>query len=126
MTDLPLFELTGPDGHKWELYENGVLKGFPDGTIVINRALLRIYSLLDYETKYKHLLKLLGEIVNEQGLVALNTGLAVSADEFLAICDATIRLTEIRQRGCSHLSVENVAPIIMRNLLTELTRHKAG
>ena len=46
MTDLPLFELSGPDGHKWEIYENGVVKGFPDGTIVINRALPRIYALL--------------------------------------------------------------------------------
>lgn len=34
----PLFELRGPDGHMWRLFENGRAKGFPLGTVILNRA----------------------------------------------------------------------------------------
>lgn len=33
-----LFELRGPDGHVWRLYENGVAEGFPEGTVLMNLA----------------------------------------------------------------------------------------
>ena len=33
-----LFELHGPDGHVWRLYENGRADGFPAGTIIVNKA----------------------------------------------------------------------------------------
>lgn len=33
-----LFELWGPDGHEWRLYENGAVEGFPDGTSFLNHA----------------------------------------------------------------------------------------
>ncbi len=33
-----LFELRGPDGREWRLYENGRATGFPDGTTIVNRA----------------------------------------------------------------------------------------
>ena len=52
--------------------------------------------------------------------------LLASEDELRSICDATVRLTEIRQRGCSHLVVENVAPVIFRKLLIEVQMHKQG
>lgn len=57
------------------------------------------------------------------GASVSTVGLAVTADELRAICDATVRLTELRQRGCAHLCVENVAPEIMRKLLLTLRFH---
>lgn len=51
--------------------------------------------------------------------------LKISTEEFQTICDMTVRLTEIRQRGCAHLHVENLAPEIMRKLMNELARFKA-
>ena len=50
----------------------------------------------------------------------------ITSDELRSICDAVVRLTEIRQCGCSHLSVENFAPELMRKLLLELQMHKMG
>ena len=50
--------------------------------------------------------------------------LAVTVNELRVICDATVRLTEIRQRGCAHLCVENIAPEIMRKLLLELVKSR--
>lgn len=58
--------------------------------------------------------------------VGLSAGLAVTPQELAAICDATVRLTEIRQRGCAWLCVENVAPEILRRLLLELVMAKNG
>ena len=55
-----------------------------------------------------------------------NVGLDVTVDELRIICDATVRLTELRQRGCEHLCIENVAPEIMRKLLFTLRSHKKG
>lgn len=34
----PTFELLGPDGKTWMLYEDGTATGFPDGTVIVNRA----------------------------------------------------------------------------------------
>lgn len=34
----PLFELHGPGGQKWAVYEGGRLDGVPEGTSVVNRA----------------------------------------------------------------------------------------
>ncbi len=53
-------------------------------------------------------------------------GSAITVEELKAICDATVRLVEIRQRGCAHLCVENVAPEIMHKLMTRLRMHKDG
>lgn len=36
MSDL-VFEVIGPDGHKWSVYSDGRISGFPGGSIVINR-----------------------------------------------------------------------------------------
>ncbi len=33
-----LFKLVTKDGHEYELYLNGELKGFPEGTSIINYA----------------------------------------------------------------------------------------
>lgn len=52
--------------------------------------------------------------------------LGVTVDELRVICDATVRLVEIRQRGCSHLAVENIAPEVMRKMLLTLSMHKKG
>lgn len=35
----PIFELRGPDGKTWMLYEDGTATGFPEGTLIVNRAL---------------------------------------------------------------------------------------
>src|ERR1700693_758175 len=40
----PLFELLCGD-QKWELYESGEVKGFPPGTVIINRALVKLNQL---------------------------------------------------------------------------------
>ena len=50
----------------------------------------------------------------------------ITAPELSVICDAVVRLTELRQNECKHLTVENVAPEIMRNLLQELAAYKSG
>ena len=49
--------------------------------------------------------------------------LVVSADVLRVLCDATVRLAEIRQRGCSHLCVENFAPECLRNLIDVYTHN---
>ena len=41
----PLFELRGPDGHIWRLFENGRAEGFPEGTVIRNNA-IRVLGLL--------------------------------------------------------------------------------
>lgn len=41
----PLFELRGPDGKTWMLYEDGTATGFPDGTVIVNRARPQLDSL---------------------------------------------------------------------------------
>lgn len=38
--------------------------------------------------------------------------------ELEVICETVARLTEIRQRGCAHLSVENFAPDLLFTMLT--------
>ena len=56
---------------------------------------------------------------------ARSTGL-VSCDELREICDLTIRLTELRQRECKHLCVENYAPEVFLLLLSKMSMHKRG
>lgn len=41
-----LFELRHPAGHVWRLYANGVCEGFPEGVVVVNRALPMIHRLI--------------------------------------------------------------------------------
>lgn len=59
---------------------------------------------------------------DEQGPVAAecpNERLA-TCDELREICELTVRLVELRQNECKHLSVENVAPEIFHKLLSSL------
>ena len=41
----PMFDLRGPDGEIWMLYEDGTITGFPDGTRILNRAIPLLNSL---------------------------------------------------------------------------------
>jgi len=41
----------------------------------------------------------------------------IPIEEFKALCDLTLELTRLRQNECKHLSVENIGPEIMHNLL---------
>lgn len=41
----PMFELHAPDGQRWALYADGRSEGFPEGTILINRALPLLSAL---------------------------------------------------------------------------------
>lgn len=41
-----MFELRGPSGEVWRLYLNGRVEGFPDGTLLINRALPLVQRLV--------------------------------------------------------------------------------
>jgi len=50
--------------------------------------------------------------------------IVVSADVLRVLCDATIRLAEIRQRGCSHLCVENFAPECLMKLIYAVTHNE--
>lgn len=43
----------------------------------------------------------------------------MTIDEFKAICDLTVRLTELRQRHCNHLCIENFAPELLQDLMTK-------
>lgn len=63
----------------------------------------------------------------EQGdAVAEQRRAEVTTDELRVLCDATVRLTELRQRECGHLCVENFAPKVLHALLTRLTMFKRG
>ena len=44
--DALLFELHGPDGQRWAIHLAGRFEGFPDGTHILNRALLLVDGLL--------------------------------------------------------------------------------
>jgi hypothetical protein len=52
-------------------------------------------------------------------------GSAITVEELKVICDATVRLVEIRQRECAHLCIENIGPEIMHKLLTRLQHLQA-
>ena len=43
--NLPLFELHGPSGHIWKLFEDGRKEGFPPGTVILNYARPLLASL---------------------------------------------------------------------------------
>lgn len=47
-------------------------------------------------------------------------------EELRVICDTTVRLVEVQQRGCAHLCIEAAAVQIMRKLLLTLREHKAA
>ena len=47
----------------------------------------------------------------------------VSEPILRVLCETTVALAEIRQRGCNHLSVENFAPECLRNLLDVVNVH---
>ena len=44
-------------------------------------------------------------------------GCSISEQELRILADLTVRLTEIRQRGCGHLSVENFATRLFLTIL---------
>ena len=50
----------------------------------------------------------------------------VSCHELKVISDLTVQLTEIRQKGCSHLSVEDFAPDVFHSLLSRLAMFRNG
>ena len=50
----------------------------------------------------------------------------LTTDELKIICDTVVRLTEIGQKECPHLSVDNFAKGCMDNLLASLMAHKEG
>lgn len=41
----------------------------------------------------------------------------MTTEQFTAICDLTVRLTELRLKGCGHLCIENYAPELLAKLL---------
>ena len=41
----------------------------------------------------------------------------MSAEELRVIADLTVRLTELRLKGCAHLCVENYAPEVFAKLV---------
>lgn len=49
----------------------------------------------------------------------------MTIDELRVVMDTVVRLTEIRQRGCNWLLVENFAPQMLRQLLDELNAKPA-
>ena len=50
----PMFELHGPDGHIWRLFENGRAEGFPVGTTLINGSSLMLYGLRSHIISLRH------------------------------------------------------------------------
>jgi len=46
--DFPLFRLVAPDGKTWDIFENGRISGFPEGTIVLNNAVLQTNQMRGY------------------------------------------------------------------------------
>lgn len=50
----------------------------------------------------------------------------VSCHELKVISDLTVQLTEIRQKDCNHLCVENFAPDVFHSLLSRLAMFKNG
>jgi hypothetical protein len=56
----------------------------------------------------------------------LNVRLDITSDEIRAICELTAQLTEMRQKGCQHLCIENFAPKLFHGLLTRLAMQKNG
>ena len=41
----------------------------------------------------------------------------ITADELRELCTLVVELTRLRQSECKHLSVENFAPELLRNLI---------
>ena len=51
---------------------------------------------------------------------------SIDIAELKEVCYLTVKLTELRQRECKHLAIENFAPECFAKLLTQLTLHKDG
>jgi hypothetical protein len=43
----PIFEVIGPDGHRWELCDSGEISGFPAGSAVINKSVSFVFDYLE-------------------------------------------------------------------------------
>lgn len=41
----------------------------------------------------------------------------MSEETFKALCDLTLKLTELRQNECKHLCIENIGPEILGKLI---------
>lgn len=50
--------------------------------------------------------------------------MSITSEELQILCDTTVKLVELRQRNCPHLSVENIAPEIIGSLLAAVMRAK--
>lgn len=62
----------------------------------------------------------------DAGRSVLSAGLGVTVDELRELCKLTIQLTKLWQNECKHLCIENIAPDILRKLLSEIRNHKRG
>ena len=45
-SDELLYEMRGPDGHVWRVNLDGRIEGFPDGTVILNRAIPLVDALM--------------------------------------------------------------------------------
>lgn len=50
----------------------------------------------------------------------------VSIEELIEVCELTVKLTELRQKECSYLCIENFSPSLFAELLARLAVHKTG
>ena len=41
----------------------------------------------------------------------------VTPDQFRILCDIVVKLTELRQKECAHLCIENYAPELLAKLM---------
>ena len=51
---------------------------------------------------------------------------SIDIEELREICELTYHLTELRQKECKHLAIENFAPDMFFKLLTLLDLYKKG
>ncbi len=76
---IPLFELHGPNGEEWKLYKNGTCTGFPNGTVVLNRAVTHLYELNSLEQPTENTMDLRKEMF-EVGPGAESIGLVFTPE----------------------------------------------
>lgn len=50
----------------------------------------------------------------------------ITIEELKEVCELTVKLTELRQKECDHLSIENFSPSLFADLLARLAVHKTG
>ncbi len=41
----PIFEIYGRDGRAWKIHENGVIEGFEEGCLIVNRIAPKLAAL---------------------------------------------------------------------------------